>query len=422
MKKINIITFGSTGDVLPHAALGAALKDKGYYVSLTTHVNYRDLVQNAGLVFNPVELDVKKLLEMTLGREWIKGGKSVAGFIGNIRKVMEPYLDIMTSGAKKGAEDADLIIFSTLADCGQHIAEYMGIPCIGSVLQPLVPTTEYTCPMWPLLPFNFPLYNKFSFKFSEVMLWKTFEKPAEMWRINELKLPKVGLLGPYRRQEKRHMPFLVPISPSVLKRPSDWPDSVHLTGYWFHDDYSIDREIEGFFEKGDKPLYVGFGSMTMYDDEKKRFTEILNAMLLKHKKRAIIHSGWADLGEKLSADVIVKKHLNHRTVLPHCSAAVHHCGAGTTAAVLRAGIPSVACPMFADQFFWADRIVKLGAGVRIDFDNISKNNIELVLEQVLTNSAMQDNAAKVSSLIREEKGAYKASMIVDRYFKKYCGV
>ncbi len=419
MKRINIIAFGSTGDVLPHAALGNALQKKGYHVSLTTHINYKKLVEEAGLSFNPIELDVKKLLEMTLGREWIKGGNSVAGFISNIRKVMEPYLDIMTSGAKKGAVGADLIIFSTLADCGQHIAEYMGIPCIGSVLQPLVPTTEYTCPMWPLLPFKFPLYNKFSFKFSEVMLWKTFERPAEQWRINELKLPKIGLLGPYRRQEKRHMPFLVPISPCVLNRPLDWPGSVHLTGYWFHEDNSIDREVEDFLENGSKPLYVGFGSMTMYDNEKTKLTKIINEILLKYNRRAIIHSGWAELGEHFTADVIIRNYINHSKVLPRCSAALHHCGAGTTAAVLRAGIPSVASPMFADQFFWADRIEKLGAGVRIDFDSISRSNIEQAIEYVLTDEAVRHKAAEGSSAIKRENGKERAADIVDRYMKKY---
>ena len=44
------------------------------------------------------------------------------------------------------------------------------------------------------------------------------------------------------------------------------------------------------------------------------------------------------------------------------SAVCHHGGAGTTAAGLRAGKPTIIVPFFGDQFFWASRISKIGAG------------------------------------------------------------
>lgn len=419
MKNINIIAFGSTGDVLPHIALGTALKERGYNIKVTTHINYKKLVTESGLEFHAVNLDAQKLLEMTLGREWIKSGNSVLGFIGSIKKVMEPFLDIMTSDAEKGAEGADLIIFSTLADCGQHIAEKMRIPCIGSVMQPLVATTEYTCPMWPELPFRFPLYNKFSFKFSEMLMWKTFEKPAEMWRVKHLKLNRIGMLGPYRKQEKRRMHFLVAVSPTVLQRPKDWPEFIHLTGYWFNDDNSSDPELESFANSGSRPLYIGFGSMTMFEEERKGLASMLNDILHKNKIRAIIQSGWSGFGEGIDADIIVRKHVNHSKILPSCAAAMHHCGAGTTAAVLRAGIPSIACPMFADQFFWADRIENLDAGLRLDFDRITKGKLEKVITEVMEDKHIRNNAEKAARKIEREDGKHRAAGIIDKYIRKY---
>ena len=44
------------------------------------------------------------------------------------------------------------------------------------------------------------------------------------------------------------------------------------------------------------------------------------------------------------------------------SAVVHHGGAGTTAAGLCAGIPTIVSPFLADQPYWGERVYALGVG------------------------------------------------------------
>ncbi len=153
---------------------------------------------------------------------------------------------------------------------------------------------------------------------------------------------------------------LYAVDAAVDVMPGDWRVQAHQTGFWFYDDGSaFDAAVDAFLDDGDAPVYVGFGSMPVKDPAAR--TRAIVDGLQRAGKRGLISSGWAGLG-----DVVLPKSiqrvgpLSHARLFPRCAAVVHHCGAGTTAAAARAGVPQVPVPHAFDQPTWARRLRELG--------------------------------------------------------------
>jgi UDP:flavonoid glycosyltransferase YjiC (YdhE family) len=149
----------------------------------------------------------------------------------------------------------------------------------------------------------------------------------------------------------------------VLPRPADWPNNSQVTGYWFFDQPQWDppEALSEFLAAGPKPVYIGFGSMVSGDTV--AFTQTVLDAVKKSGQRAVLATGWGALngdegqqGER----IFFLRHAPHDGLFPLMSAAVHHGGAGTTAAAVRAGIPSVIVPFFGDQPFWAQCLNRQG--------------------------------------------------------------
>jgi hypothetical protein len=106
---------------------------------------------------------------------------------------------------------------------------------------------------------------------------------------------------------------------------------------------------------------VGFGSVVVRDPP--ALTRTIFAALERAGARGIVSEGWAHLGDvAVPPNVYVIGDCPHDWLFPWCRAVCHHGGAGTTAAGLRAGLPTVIVPFFGDQFFWGRVVVDAGAG------------------------------------------------------------
>ena len=100
----------------------------------------------------------------------------------------------------------------------------------------------------------------------------------------------------------------------------------------------------------------------------------------------------------------------------HATAAVvHHGGAGTTAAGLRAGVPSIIVPFFADQPFWGARVAELGVGPKpIPRKNLTVEQLSQAIQMAVTNNAMRQRAANLGAKIRAEDGVARAVEIIQQ--------
>ncbi|MFD0652644.1 glycosyltransferase [Streptomyces malaysiensis] len=146
----------------------------------------------------------------------------------------------------------------------------------------------------------------------------------------------------------------------MVPRPADWPSQVEVVGYWWPArprDWQPPAELTDFLQAGPPPVFIGFGSMAPGQGE--RLGELVTAAVARAGVRAVVQAGWAGLTAS-GDDILTVGDLPHDWLFPRTAAVVHHAGAGTTAAGLRAGVPAVAVPAMADQPFWAARLHRLG--------------------------------------------------------------
>jgi UDP:flavonoid glycosyltransferase YjiC (YdhE family) len=211
------------------------------------------------------------------------------------------------------------------------------------------------------------------------------------------------------------MPVLYGFSPSVLPPPPDWSSEVHVTGYWFLDppeDWTPPSRLVAFLEAGPPPLYIGFGSMGSRDPQKT--SQLVLEALAPAKQRAVILSGWGGLETAdLPAHAIAVDSVPFSWLFPRCAAVVHHGGAGTTAAGLRAGVPSVVIPFFGDQPFWGRHVAELGVGpAPIPRRKLTAERLARTIEIAVGDAGMRRRAAELGTAIRAEDGVAQAVALV----------
>jgi sterol 3beta-glucosyltransferase len=200
-------------------------------------------------------------------------------------------------------------------------------------------------------------------------------------------------------------------SSTVVPRPADWGSELALTGYWFLDrtrDWKPPRELEQFLAAGPKPICVGFGSMPSVDPE--QTTELFTRALALAGRRGILLTGWGGLARaRLPETVLALDAAPHDWLFPRVAAVVHHGGAGTTAAALRAGVPALVVPFIADQRFWGQRLTALGAGLGpLPRRQLQPEPLASALRALVENPAYGARAAKISEQLSREDGVARA--------------
>jgi sterol 3beta-glucosyltransferase len=212
--------------------------------------------------------------------------------------------------------------------------------------------------------------------------------------------------------------MLYAFSEHIVPRPPDWPEDVVVTGYWFHDSDQSWRpppSLAEFIDRGAPPVYIGFGSM--FTRRAEEITKFVLKTVGRTGQRAVISTGWGGLRpEKPPDDVHVIAGVPHDWLFPRMAAVVHHGGAGTTAAGLRAGKPSVICPFITDQFFWGRRVHDLGAGPEpVPQKKLSAERIAAAIDCAVNDDAVAEASRGLGDRIALEDGvAVAADYILDR--------
>ena len=206
--------------------------------------------------------------------------------------------------------------------------------------------------------------NPISHRLTQQMIWQTTRAADKAAREQVLGMRPTGLFGPYRELAKSLT--LYGYSPSVVPKPADWDATQHVTGYWSlepHAQWSPPEDLMRFLETGPAPVYIGFGSMGSRDP--KASARLVLEALERSGQRGVLYSGWGGLShDDLPPSVFMVGSTPHSWLFPRMAAVVHHGGAGTTAAGLSAGVPSVVTPVMGDQPWWGRRVHDLGVGPR----------------------------------------------------------
>jgi sterol 3beta-glucosyltransferase len=186
----------------------------------------------------------------------------------------------------------------------------------------------------------------------------------------------------------------------------------HQYGYWFvkeEKEYTPSPELKAFLDHGDKPVYIGFGSM-FSDDMKERYSKIAIEALRISGKRGIL-SGMGKF-DSLPESVIAIDGAPHTWLFPKVSAIVHHGGAGTTASGFLSGVPSIITPFSNDQFAWAARSYDLGVGASpIPIKKLTVENLVERLE-FIDQEKIRSQAKKLGEKISQENSARDCANVI----------
>ncbi|BAY38070.1 glycosyl transferase family 28 [Nostoc sp. NIES-2111] len=415
--RIAIIALGSQGDVQPYVALGKGLKAAGHFVRLLSHENFAGLVNSHGLEFCPMYGNVREIVESPEMRKLLEKGNILAINSYTTKETQRAAINWAQTGLM-ACQDIDLLLAGVGGlYLGLALAEKLGLPLLHAYVFPFTPTKTFPGVLFPQSLARFgSIVNWLSHHLVRQILWQGSRKGDTLARKQVLNLPAAPFFGTH---ESTRYPTLYGFSPSVIPQPPDWQNA-HVTGYWFLDapyNWTPPSSLIEFLHGGKPPVYIGFGSMGMRNPEET--ADLILQALEQTKQRAIMLSGWGGLRkENLPDNVYLIDSVPHSWLFPQVAAVVHHGGAGTTAAGLRAGVPTVIIPFFGDQEFWGQRVAALGVGTEpIPHKQLTPEKLAQAIQKAITDQTMRQRAHTLGQQIRSEDGIANAVAVVEEVEK-----
>lgn len=143
-----------------------------------------------------------------------------------------------------------------------------------------------------------------------------------------------------------------------------------------------DAEVVSWIARGTPPICFGFGSIPVQSPADT--LTMIAAATASLGERALVCAGWTDFGDAADFDhVKVVGAVNYAEIFPVCRAVVHHGGAGTTAASLRAGVPTLILWMADVQVVWGAAIKRLEVGTARRFSSTTEKTLVADLGVIL---------------------------------------
>ncbi|MFI8193359.1 glycosyltransferase [Streptomyces sp. NPDC085946] len=389
--RILIITAGSRGDVAPYTGLGRRLLEAGHQVAVAAHPSFAALLGGCGLDHRPVPGDPRGLI-----RDWARAASRE-----ETQALTRAYADGLADGvAKAVADGADLLLTASgPAPLSRTAGEAFGVPVIGTYLVPSFATGRFPLPNARNTGGPGPEGNLAAGR--DVLRRAEGVFAGAVTRLRAL----LGLPAGAPAAPVDVRPVFHGFSPRVVPRPEDWPSWAEVVGYWWParpDGWQPPAELVDFLQAGPPPVFIGFGSMAVGQGE--RLGELVAAAVRRAGVRAVVQEGWAGLSGR-GDDVLAVGDVPHDWLFPRVAAVVHHAGAGTTAAGLRAGVPAVPVPVMADQPFWASRLYELGVAPRpVPFQGLTAEALGDAITACLSEPAHHRRAAGLARGIAAEDG------------------
>lgn len=405
--RTTFLTCGTRGDAQPMVVLALELQRRGHDVVLGVSPNLVDWCRRAGVPALPFGPDSQAFMESPRGQEWLAAG-DVRAFMAALSAEAQAHAATTHAELRALTAGADLLVAGILAEdeAAAH-AEAAGVPLVTLHSVPLRRTSAYAAPL--VTPRRLPgPVNRLTHRLFEQVWWRGVRNDVAEVR-HDLGLP------PARRSTAQMLAAigateLQAYSPLLVPALDDYGPHRPLVGFLTlpaelrarMGENGVDPQLAAWLDAGDPPVYVGFGSMPVTDP--RTALEQVRRVCERLDRRALVSAGWSRFETAGSDRVRVVGAVDHEAVLPRCVAAVHHGGAGTTAAVVSAGLPSVVCSVFADQPFWGERVRALGIGAHVPFAELDEAALEKGVRTALEPSVARQ-AADLGAKLRLEGGA-----------------
>ena len=396
-------------------ALGVGLTRAGHEVTICAGDDFEPLVTGHGLRFVPAGMRIEELIGSELGVAWL-GHSSSNPFVElrALKRFVRLSVEEYAGAFLPLAGSADLWLSGLLTvHAADALASVGGGRHVVAEFAPLRPTRLGASGLQPVLPGRSSWLNHVAGRSLLEVVGSVFSPPGDEVRA-ELGLDRTGRRGVLDAIGRT--PGLLAASPLVVPPAPDWRGNPAVTGYWFLDDADdgadaaavdvVDPDLAAHVADGARPAYVGFGSMSTRDAG--RISALVAQAARSARVRVVLHRGSAGLESRDDAWVRVIGDVPHGWLLPRMVGIVHHGGAGTTGAALRAGVPQAVVAHIGDQPYWGRRVWELGVAAR----PIRPHELSVGwLTEVLRGFARGEcaaRAAQVGVAVRSEDGVARA--------------
>lgn len=427
-KRVAIAAIGTMGDVQPFVALSVALRKRGFSVVLSTTGDFEDFVASHGIEFHNLGSDIQAFIRKSQFDNAMS--KNLLLYAPGLLRDGQNILKVACRELWAAAQGADAIVFHQTTNFAIDIAEALDVPAIMTAFQPINPTGEFPHfaydgpPLDPL--FNRisldPLFNRLSYVIQAAQQ-SYYDFPRDRMRAKLLGLRSRKRSGFSKNSRGERIPALHAYSPTISPRPGDWPESTVVTGFWRLDDltgWQPDEAFQAFLAAGEKPIYLGFGSMPW---GAARNTEIILKALQIWGGRVVIGRGWGGIrAEDLPSSVYSIAKAPHSKLFEHVKAVVHHGGAGTVHTGLYAGKPTFVVPQFFDQPYWGRRVFELGCGPPpVRLRKLTPGILAAALDELATDKSYEVAAVELREKLLLEDGTGLAVDIIEETIADYPG-
>lgn len=349
--KIALLAAGTRDDVQPFIGLARGLIDAGHEAQLASDARFAGLAAAHAIPFV---------------------GLSASG-----QAPVTPAGCRALDRTARALERTDGIVYHHRVNAARHLAERMHVPAVAASPAPA-----------------------FASRVAATIPWA---RPRRWGRMLQRIVPRL---------RARVAPVLYAMSRHVVRPPASRPSAI-VTGYWFVDRprrWAPPSALERFLAEGEPPIYLDFGDTAPHDPD--RLAMIAMDALRRAGLRGILARGSSTLSPRRSctpAHVHIVDEVPHDWLLPRVAGAVVHGGAGTTAAVLRAGKPMVVCPFVPVQRFWAGRVNALGVALPpIPPARLHAAILGDAMRRIVRDDLTRARARGLGARIRQEDGIRRA--------------
>ncbi|WP_185981621.1 glycosyltransferase [Skermania sp. ID1734] len=418
-----LLAYGTQGDIDPYLVLGRELHARGHHVRVVTPDRYAGAVERAGLEQWSFGLDVESLLVQADWQTWKQGGRQQQAdgtkeFLRYVLADMPERLGEIDAACAGAAA----ILSPSWGGMSHFGADSRGIPAAFLQLQPWEPSATYPNLMLsPDRSLPGPL-NRATHRVAAQAHWHLIRKHINDWRHERYGLEPL----PWRYSRSGSAPVLCGFSRHIVTPSPDWGSNVAVTGNWFDDDepkWTPPQALTDYLAAGATPIFVGFGSWLPANAA--GLYELVVDAARQAGVRAVVQVDPETAADPhtFGDDIYAIGFVPYRWMFERVAAVVHHGGAGTTALAVRAGVPNVVCPFFADQNFWASRVAAIHAGPKpIPVQKLTADRLAEAVRTAVSDKTISATVAGLGAAMREERGAAVAGDVLDEWLRSECGV
>jgi UDP:flavonoid glycosyltransferase YjiC (YdhE family) len=381
--KFVLAAYGTRGDVEPSVVVGRELMRRGHDVRVAVPPDHVDFAQAAGLETVAYGPDSQEILDKELGTNLFK---DFPRHLKDLPRLWRENWELstqcwsqMSKTLMSEVDGADLLFTGLVFEDGAaNVAEYYGIPLATLHYMPMRPNGQ----LMPFLPAAVSRAVMTAYWWVALGLLGGFERAQR----RELGLPKAA--GPAARRVTERgaleiQAYDLVCFPGLDAEWAKWGGQRPFVGTLTMElPTQADEEVAAWIAAGTPPICFGFGSMEI--DAAADMIAMIDAACAELSERALVCAGLSDFSDIPHGEhVKVVGTVNYATVFPACRAVVHHGGAGTTAAGLRAGVPTLVLWATPDRQMRGSFVKRLKVGTARRFSSTTRKSLVADLRQIL---------------------------------------